>query len=442
MRRRLIPVLLLLLVLLAACLTREAEPDGAPLAASTPTPPPTAVSSPPPLTTPGAATPITTTTATQTFTIWLPADLAGRTAPAADTLLAQLAAATAEWTDVEVRIEHKAVSGQGGILSYLRTGRSVAPGILPDLVILRTDQLAAARTEGLIYPLGGQLDAARVDDLFPAARTLAQADGELIGFPVVLNGLAHLSYQPQSISGTLPTDWTQLAATPNQSLLLPATGRDGGQLGLQLYLSAGGELVNEAGQPALQLAPLTETLDRLARARADGLIMAQSTSLTTLAETWQLFLSGSGTMAVTTADLFLPTLATADSVPGYAPLPGVNGRLIPFVQGWAWAVSSADPARQALAAAVIATLTADANLGAWSFESGMLPATRGALRQWPGADGGYGAFLQRELELAAAFPPAASSTLLTVMGNAVFDVVSLTKSPQVAAEEAIETLQQ
>ena len=72
----------------------------------------------------------------------------------------------------------------------------------------------------------------------------------------------------------------------------------------------------------------------------------------------------------------------------------------------------------------------------------MLPATRGALRQWPGADGGYGAFLQRELELAAAFPPAASSTLLTVMGNAVFDVVSLTKSPQVAAEEAIETLQQ
>ena len=60
--------------------------------------------------------------------------------------------------------------------------------------------------------------------------------------------------------------------------------------------------------------------------------------------------------------------------------------------------------------------------------------------QWPASDA-YAIFLQTELERAQPYPVAASGAILEALTTAVFDVLSLSDSPQTAAERAASAVQ-
>jgi hypothetical protein len=79
------------------------------------------------------------------------------------------------------------------------------------------------------------------------------------------------------------------------------------------------------------------------------------------------------------------------------------------------------------------------NLGEWSLSGLILPARQAAFEDWAVNDA-YFAFLQSELERAQPFPNAASGTIISALSTAVFDVISSTKSPQIAAEDAAEAV--
>jgi ABC-type glycerol-3-phosphate transport system substrate-binding protein len=123
----------------------------------------------------------------------------------------------------------------------------------------------------------------------------------------------------------------------------------------------------------------------------------------------------------------------------YGPVPGIDGPLPPLVKGWAWAISTPDPARQAVAAELLSWLVSGPNLGEWSLSGLILPARQAAFEDWAVNDA-YFAFLQSELERAQPFPNAASGTIISALSTAVFDVISSTKSPQIAAEDAAEAV--
>lgn len=388
--------------------------------------------------TPPASPPADAIPVAQLLIIWLPPEVATRTNPGSELFLQQLRDVTADIPNLEVRVEQKAISGQGGTLNYLRTGRHVAPDMLPDLIILPTEQLGAAANDSLIYPLNGLLDETSLGALYPAARTLAQPDGQIVGYPLAITGLGHLVYVQDALGeGTVET-WADLLALSGQSFVIAGGGRAAATLTLQLYLDAGGVLSNETGQPVLQVEPLGRALEQLAAGRANGLIATQSSSAGTIMEAWQLFMSGGGTMAQTTADQLLLTDSTGRSL-AYAPLPGINGRLVPLVSGWAWAISTPEPAQQRLAVQVMLALMEAEQLAEWSYASGILPARQDAFARWP-QDNAYVAFLGPELLLARPFPAAANNTIMGILGNAVADVLSQAKTPQAAADEAAAAL--
>ncbi len=389
-------------------------------------------------TTPAVGVPADITPVAQLLIIWLPPEIATRTTPGSETFLQQLQEVTADIPNLEVRVEQKAVSGQGGMLNYLRTGRLVAPDILPDLIILPVEQLGAALNDSLIYPLNGLLDEATLGALYPAARTLAQPDAQIAGYPLAITGLSHLAFTPEAFSEGPARTWEELLTLPGQSLVIAGGGRAGATLALQLYLDAGGILVNEMGQSVLQVEPLSRALEQLAAGRASGLIVTQSSSAGTIMEVWQLFLSSGATMVQTTADQLLLTQTIGRPL-AYAPLPGVKGRLTPLVSGWAWAVSTSEPAQQRLAVQVMLALMEADRLAEWSYASGILPARQDAFDLWP-QDNAYVAFLGAELLLARPFPLAANNTIMGILGNAVADVLSQVKTPQAAAEEAAAAL--
>ena len=389
--------------------------------------------------TPDIAIPTTAVTQTSpTLRVWLPPEIALSTETGAEILNTQLAAYRSSHPDVVLTIEQKAVSGQSGILNYLRTGRTIAPSVLPDLIAIPVDQLGPALSEELIYPLGNLVDTSLLEDLFPAALDLVLRNNQVSGYPFVLTNLPHLVYDSSAVTQTIPSRWSGFADMPNR-FILPAHGTPAGTLGLQLYLDAGGTLTNDAGQVSLQVEPLATALQQLFTAKNNGLILDQSSNYTTLQESWQLLQTGAADIALTNSEQFLRQ--RDGSGLSIAIIPGLDRSLTPVVSGWAWAISTADPTKRALAGDLLNSLIASNQLGEWTYASNLLPARQAAFAFWPGEDP-YVIFAREQLNRARAMPVSATSNVMTALNNAVFDVVTLAKTPQVAAEEAAAALQQ
>ncbi len=423
----------LLAALAAGCLNRSDEPDR--LVATATSRAVTPVSTPEAAIPPGPSELVPPPQSPQVLIVWTAPEICPRSdLPGGDLLTEQFSAYDSSRSNLRLEVHCKTAVGPGGTLAYLRTGRDIAPDILPDLILLPAGQLVPATEAQLILPLDGLVPAEMRADLYPAAQVMGQVDDAFMGFPYALTGLGHLALNNNVITQTLPADWDNLIRS-SARFAFPAAGDSGAFLALQFYLEAGGALSNEAGQPILQLEPLSEALTRINAGRESGFILFQSTNARNLEEAWSIFQNGTASLVLTSVDVYLGRRLTGD-VSGVGPVPGPNGPFAPFVNGWVWAVSTPDAARQQLALALLTALTAPEELGAWSLQSNALPARRSALATWS-ADDPYVSFLAAQLELAQALPEEATGSLLEAMRNAVFDVVSLAQSPRAAAQAAV-----
>lgn len=412
-------------------------------AATEPTPAaamPTPASSPTPANTPAATTEAGAPQA-MTLNVWTVPGIAPGEETVAERLMAeQFAAFDTSHPNVSINVAVKTPTGQGGTLSFLRTGRGVAPAILPDLILLPADQLATAVREQLVYPLDSLVTEEMLADLYPAARALGTVNNSLYGYPLSLSGLQHVSYASGTVfSETLPLVWDEFIATPGAAFALAGAGAPGAELALQGYLSSGGPLLDEQGRPMLDPAVLTPVLEALQRGREQGAILVQSGNLTTLPEVYGLLNGGLANAVQTSAAVYLGQRPTPVNIT-HARLPGADGPLAPLVKGTVYAVSTPDAARQAVAAELLAWLASGENMGEWSNAAGLLPARRAAFAHWP-QDDAYFDFLQGELERASAFPALVNATMMSALNSAVFEVVSLGEPAATAAATAAAALQ-
>lgn len=376
-----------------------------------------------------------------TFTLWTVPEVSPRTEiPGGAVLLDQLNAFDSSHPDLSLYVELKTDSGQGGMLSYLRTGRGVAPGILPDVIILPADQLAGAVADGLVVSLEGlQLAPEMFEDLFPAGQELVTLGETTYAYPLALTEFGHIAYDGNAVTETIPADWDSFIDLENGRLVFPAAGSDGAKLALQFYLAEGGTLTDVSGAPQLEVEPLTTALEVIADAVNNGFVLPASGEITTLAETWQLFQTGSATIAQTEAEQFLGQRALGFNA-SFAPIPGPTDYFAPLAGAWVIAMTTPDPARQAIVAELISWLSSPANMGAWSLESGHVPARRSAFDVWP-ADDPYADFLRLQSELAEPFPEAANVAIMSALTEAVTAVVRRTSTPTAAAQAAAASLQ-
>ncbi len=401
----------------------EVAPTAAP---TTPVQPPSDVGPTP--------TPEATPSAQRTLIVWLPPEIGGRTQSATSLLNEQIRLFSSGYPDLQVVVQQKNVSGPGGMLSYLRTGRSVAPSVMPDLLVLPGDRLLATYNEELIQPLGGAIGSELVDALYPAGRQVARPQEIVLGYPFALTNITHLAYDTAVITDTFPLTFTQMLELPDSTLLFPGSGTEGITIWLQLYLAHGGTVVDENGQPTLQAQPLRLALEQLSQARQQGFITSQSSNITDLNEAWQLFEEESAPIVQTSASQFLRGRVPGQ-IYGLAAVPGLTEPLPPLANSWVWAISTTDPARRSLAIELMTFLVQPANLAEWSQAAHVLPARADALNEWE-IDETYRQFFDQSLQQAQPNPVAPASQLMNVFRDAVFDVTSLTESPAAAANSA------
>lgn len=310
------------------------------------------------------------------LTIWMPDDLALGDMSEAMAVLQALTDEFARAEGVEVKLRMRRVSDAGGVLATLRTASNVAPGALPDLTLLRRQDLLAAQRTGLIQSLEGALNSGVLADMNSALR-LGQVNNMLYGAPYLLDVQSLLVRLPRGAS--LPTEWTYEAVVAReQSIIFPAT-RVGG-LNDFVYMQALADGAVLTPERALEFEPATldRMLDFYVRGLESGVISADVLNYSSSTEYLEAFSLGIFDIALFNSNRAL-RLMTQDERLHLAPVPSVQGAALGLLNGWSWVLVSADSQQRGVAMRYLRWMLETENQHAYAMAAQSIPSQRSAM---------------------------------------------------------------
>lgn len=298
---------------------------------------------------------------------------------------------------VHLDIQVKAESGESSLYTYLRYAQSMAPTILPDVVLLNTEQLWQAAELGLIQPVDWN-GLPRTNDFFQFARTAVTYHEQTLGIPYAADVL-HLVYHTNQIAQA-PATWEALMVAgapyffaaskrdyPNESLLLQ-------------YVGAGGQLFEDG--TVSNPDALTALFAFLVQAKAAAVLPSDVLELKSFNDTWSLFTKKNVGFADVSAHVVLAQQDAAADL-GFAQIPTVSGATITIAHTWAFALLTPLPEQQQLALELINQLLEPTVHSAWSRATRQLPTQISAYDSALDASP-YHEFLHRQLDVAIAIP--------------------------------------
>lgn len=326
---------------------------------------------------------------TTTLRIWWP-----------DALYSEQAAAILEnqfdsfrnaYVNVNLDIRYREYQATDGVRRLTLT-RDVAPAALPDLTLMRREELTAALNNNLLQPVAGLLPASTMNDLSENILALGQIEGELYGLPYLLN-LDHMLYTSDETETDPPTNFEDfLSESESVSILFPATPRDAiSDLLLIQYLAAGGYLANEDNTPALNEEAMLTVLEFYHIAlQSENLrdALLENLQYETPADYWPAILSSQATLALTDSNAYLHnrtrfssnSSSGSPSVVEILPPLTADGQPFTLLDGWVWVLLTNDPARQTQARNFLMWMMNSDNLTDTAMALEMLPSQQRALR--------------------------------------------------------------
>ena len=350
----------------------------------TPAPPMTETPTP-------VSSPVATVVNQPSLTIWWPDVLMPTVEDQPLPLYEQLEAFAQTENGVQVKVRVKRVSDVGGIMATLRTAREVAPSALPDMTLLRRQDLLDAVQRGLIQPLDGLVPTSMIDDLYGGTlqlglvQLLPGEEGRLYGFPYSLNFI-HLVYE----NGYPLTQSSYATFLEHEIPFLLATQEVTAGINpifLTQYLKAGGR-VNVDGSLHIDENALTETLTFYEQAVTQGLIHPFALQVATSADLASSIQEKGFGAAAVDSSLYLALLDQGLEI---APLPTHNGSRTSFLDGWMWVVITQDTTHQQYAMDLLAWMVDFERQAALLRLLNVVPAQRGTSRNTYGEE--YDAFV-------------------------------------------------
>ena len=262
----------------------------------------------------------------QPLLIWLPDELA---TPYDETVYLQWEQGirefedTTEGTVIDWRI--KAAGGVGGNMATLQSASEVAPAAIPDLMLLRKEELALAAASGLIQPWP-EIPLDLLGDLPNVVRESSELDEVIYGIPNNLI-LTHFVFDME----TIPADTRVFSFTGiieneiNFRLSLGESTQIRELLVSQLML-AQSELQGDPDE--LNLVALEELFSFYEYSFSLGLILTEEDS-DQQASAWK-----------ASSSEYLHATAKGEKL-GYAPIPNRSGSELAWIDAWYWVLPSA-----------------------------------------------------------------------------------------------------
>ncbi len=347
---------------------------------------------------PATAAPITTTRPI-TLTLWTSEEFAPGDTPAGRILRSQFDAFNATYPNFRVEVVLKKTQGKGGLLDALLTTHAVAPILLPDLIVLDLAELPLAAQAGVLQSYDGFLPTELNNDLFPFAKQAAHVQNRWVGMPFAADA-QHLVYH-KTLVRKVPLSWDDVLRLETP-LAMPLGGDDAFLL-QYAALASPGVLPTPL---ALDPSATAQVLSFFKRARDARALPPNALALTSAGECWRAFADGQVPMAQVLASRYL---AERDRLPNalYAVVPTRDGKTATLANAWAFALVTADPTRQAVAARFVQFLTQSERLSPWLRAARRLPASRTPL-SLAVEPPEYATFVRDMLERATAVPHASA----------------------------------
>ncbi len=387
-----------------------------PATASTNTPAPATISTPTPTPTPAPGGP-------RTLRIWVPPqfDPSAET-PASAILQERLDEFVARRPGLQIEVRVKAED----VVNALSKTQAAAPSIMPDLVALSRTDLESATAIGLLHPLDGLTTLLDDPDWYPYARQMAHIQNTTFGLPFAGDALALIGY-----ANPLPGSWNEL---PEETLFIFPAADPQALFSLSLYLSAGGELVNEQDLPTVDEAVLAEVLSLYTPSEEETFLSSMVTEYQSDEQAWNAFLEQRGNLTVSRVSNYLRDRTPALTL---ASIPGLEAGQYTLATGWSWALAGSNPENQALAVELAEFLSDSVFLAEWGQAAGYLPTRPTALASW--SDAGFKLGLAQTAESAHLVP---DQGLLTVVAplftEATLSVINGEQLPVEAAQSVAE----
>ena len=371
-----------------------------------------------------------------TLTLWLPTEFSAE--PARQILAQQLNAFAANADGVPTQLFIKNDHGPGGLFDLLKSASPVAPRILPDLIALDAAELEAAARGGLLQPIGAQLPADLIADLFPFAHELGTVNQALYGI-VYRADLEHLAFNNR-VMDTAPVRWTDILS-PTRTYVFAVYDSTNyvSDAVLAQYLALGGRFVADDGQATLDQNTLARLLQLYQQAQINGVLAATLNSIDGTPEAWRTFQVTNAALVNVNAEFYM-SLQPPPSNVQFAAQPALDRPTVPIARGWVLALVTREPRRQAVALRLLQWLVSPENNGALTQAVRVLPGRSAALSTWDQADP-YTGFIREQLTDAQAPPP---TSVLNIVGpplrKAIEDVLAGRATPIDAAQTAVTSL--
>lgn len=415
---------------------------GTPVADPSPTPISTATTPAPTTDVATSPSPTSTMPSVITLALWTAPDYSPQAeGPAGEAMRQLLATFNETHSDIRLQYVLKKTRGTGGLLDFLLRASTVAPSVLPDLILLDPHDWREAAGAALVQPLDDLLSPSLQEDLFPFALEAGRFDGQLKGVQFEADVL-HLLYNTNKLESP-PLTWSDVLTHPEALYLFPA----GGQAGLATdsflvhYLSTGAPLFDEIGQLALDQEAMAAVLGYYSAGIQAGIVPTRVLQLESTLDAWPYYLEAEVAMTEIVASHYLANRQVLRTT-SYASIPGQDGAAPTVSQGWMAAVVTEDPYRASAAARFLEWLLSPENNANWNLATGKLPVCRTAYQRL-GEQDPYFAFLGELLETAQPYPLAPDYRKAAVAWQmAIEAVLGGGQTPEEAAAQAIETLGQ
>jgi len=381
--------------------------------------------------------------APQTLTVWItelvsPLDGGER----ALVFERQIEAFEATHPNLTIDIVYKKPDGTGGIEDFATTASSVAPGVMPDLLMIDQQDLPSLAAKGLAVSLDDLLAPELLADLYPFAIRAGTVEDQLVGVPFETT-IEHALYNTSKIA-VPPVSWTEVFSS-GATYIFPTLGQDGlvNDAFLIQYLSTGAELLEPNGEPALDQQALTDVLDFYRTGIENGAILTDVLEYDTVRSGWVKYLQAEVVISNMTSDLYLEgrgllKVSKATGIPTRDGQPPVT-----ISRGNAWVLTTSDANRQPLAVQLLSWLLSPYNMASWSQAAERLPTRRAAFEQMPRDDDEYVSFVYKQLEYAIPYPSSeAHLRVYRAMQQAVDAVLRNHQLPAAAALGVLQTIDQ
>ena len=395
------------------------EPYFASLTPSTPLPTKTATITPSPTATQTVSPP----SQTSLLRVWLPPqfDPAAENAPA-KLLKQRLADFEDLYPGLHIEVRLRQFSAENDLVNFLSLTSVAAPTALPDLILLSRPDLEAAALKGLLHPIDGLSSSLEDPNWYEYAQELARIQNTGYGLPFAGDAII-LVYYPEL--GTVVT-WKDVLSSKGQ-LVFPA-GSPQGLVGLSLYASAGGDILDAQGLPTLDVDALTRMLTLVKEGVSKDVFPPSLANVTTEAQTLQIYRTGSANKGIIWILDYHPSKDGE-----ITPLPGVGEAPYSYATGWVWALAGANPENQQLAAKLAEFLVDDPFIAEWTRATGYLPTRPSTVQE---SDRTMSAILESA-------HPIPSNNVLTVLGQLLQEALTRVlngEDPEVVAGSVVEKL--